>query len=526
MSYRSYPPPRPLDRLYDPVGDLPPDHLARLVEEVVEETITPPPLSPAPGQPPYDPRLLIKVLVYGYATGNRSSRQLSRLCRESLPYLFLTRGDAPSHTTLATARREQTEGIEAVWVGLFVVADRWGLKRLGRVVVDSSKFRANASPEAVLTAAEYEAVRAELQRVLAEAEAADAAEAATGPRLPTQVGREVPREQMRDILRRVRQQQAQAQRNRPAAAGDGAAGEAPAGTTAPPARPGLTARMRARLQAALVALAAALAEGRKHLCLTDPDARMMGEGRTKQVQECHSFEVVVDRADGLLVVGQTTQAGNDNERLEPLVAAAQAHEPAGVQAADADSGYYQGDAVGRLIAAAIDTCIPDSNTAGDLHRGQPIGTTRDRQRGPVVFIYDPARDRYHCPEGNELRPTQRRQHGGQAVTVYRAQAECRECPQARACLSQANAAHRTLKLGDYAALLEAARQRFTEPAHQERYRHRGEVVETVFGVLRATLGYGQWLLRGREGVACEGRLFKVGYQLRKVHGAWAAVGRV
>src|SRR5713101_1995837 len=104
MSYRPHPRPLPLHRLYDPVTDLPPDHLARLVEAT----------------------------------------------------------------------------IEAVWLALFAVAARRGLQRLGHLVVDSSKFRANASDEAVLTAAEYEAMRAELQRVLAEAEAVDAQEAATG----------------------------------------------------------------------------------------------------------------------------------------------------------------------------------------------------------------------------------------------------------------------------------------------------------------------------------------------------------
>jgi hypothetical protein len=280
--------------------------------------------------------------------------------------------------------------------------------------------------------------------------------------------------------------------------------------------------MRARLQAALLALALAIATGRKHLCLTDPDAEMMGEGRTKRVQECHSFEVAVDQEAGLLVVGQTTQEGNDNARLELLVAAAQAHEPEGVKAADGDCGYYQGDALARLILAGIDTCVPDSNTACDLHRGQPIGTTRARTQGEVPLTYVAAADRYVCPEGNELRPRQQRQARGQWVTVYRAVRDCRGCPQAGACLQQASAARRTLSVGRDAALLEAARQRFAAAAHQQRYHHRGEVVETVFGFLRAVLGYHGWLLRGREGVACEGRLFKVAYQLRKVHAAGVA----
>src|SRR6266849_1489909 len=431
MSYRPYPPPTRLHRLYDPVADLPPDHLARWVEAVVEEAVTPPPHPPGRGQSPYDPRLTIKVLVYGYATGIRSSRQLARLCRESLPFLFLTRGDHPSHTTLCDARREESAGIEAVWLGLFAVADRCGLKRLGHVVVDSSKFRANASDEAVLTAAEYEAMRAELQRVLAEAEAVDEREAATGPRLASELGAPVPREQMRDLVRRVRQRRAQEKRG--AAAGE-PAGTAPAGAGAAapaPCRPG-SGRMRARLQAALLALALAIATGRKHLCLTDPDAEMMGEGRTKRVQECHSFEVVVDREAGLLVVGQTSQEGNDNARLEPLLAAAQAHEPDGVKAADADCGYYSGDALARLIRAGIDPCVPDPHTACDLHRGQPIGTTRARTQGEVPLTYVTASDRYVCPEGNELRPRQQRQKWGQWVTIYRAVRDCRGCPRAGA----------------------------------------------------------------------------------------------
>jgi transposase len=516
MSYRPHLPPCPLDRLYDPVADLPPDHLARLVDAVVEEAVTPPPHPPGRGQSPYDPRLTVKVLVYGYATGTRSSRQLARLCRESLPYLFLTRGDHPSHTTLCDARRDETEAIEAVWLALFAVAARCALKRLGHITVDSSKFRANASDEAVLTEAEYAAMRAELQRVLAEAEAVDEREAATGPRLASELGATVPREPMRDIIRRVRKQRAQARRGDPPAA---PAGEPPgADPAAAPTRPAVRRRMRAQLRA----LAAAIAAGRKHLCLTDPDAEMMGEGRTKRVQECHSFEVAVDREAGLLVVGQTTQEGNDNARLEPLVAAAQAHEPDGVKAADGDCGYYQGDALARLILAGIDTCVPDSNTACDLHRGQPIGTTRARTQGEVPLLYVTATDHYVCPEGNELRPRQQRQARGQWVTVYRATRDCRGCPQANACLQQASARRRTLSVGRYAARLTAARERFAEAAHQERYHHRGEVVETVFGFLRAVLGYHGWLLRGREGVACEGRLFKVAYQLRKVQAAGAA----
>jgi transposase len=526
MSYRPYAPPAPLLIGYDPFCDLPPDHLARLVEAVVEEAITVPLDPPGPGQPPFDPRLPLKVLVYGYATGTRSSRRLEEWCAESLPYLYLTRGDTPGYRTLCRTRVEQSELIEQVWISLFTVAGERGLKRLGHLVVDSTKLRADASPEAVVKAEEYEALRAELARILDEAAKIDEREEQEGPRGTTRLGQVVEREQMRDIVRRVRKQLAEAKRAKKAAAAPPAgerrsappaAGEAAAAAPRPP----LTRRMRQRFKAGLAAVEAAIAEQRKHLCLTDPDARMMGEGRSRQVRECYSFEVAVDREAGLLVVGQVTQEPSDNARLEPLAEAANAHEPEGVKAVDGDSGFYQGGSLGRLIGAGIDTCVPDSATAGDLHRGQPVGTVQARTRGRVEFTYDPEADCYRCPEGNVLRRGKRRVAGGQKMVSYAAERPCRGCPRESECLLYPEAEYRTVTVGEYQPELDAARQRFNDPEHRERYRHRGEVVETVFGFVRGTLGYTRWLLRGLARVGCEARLIKLAYQLRKVQASGA-----
>lgn len=252
---------------------------------------------------------------------------------------------------------------------------------------------------------------------------------------------------------------------------------------------------------------------------------MMAEGREKQIRECHSFEAAVD--EGLLVAGQSTQENNDNRRLPDIVALAEEHEPGGVLAVTADSGYYSGDIISRLIEGGIDMCVPDSHTACDLHRGVPVGTTRRSflKRSNLQsagFAYDEATDRFTCAEGHLLTFRQEREVSGQRVRVYVAEAHCQACCRAQECLLQPNAKHRTLKVGKALANLETDRQRFSEPAHQERYRHRGEQVETVFAVLRYALGYTRWLLRGSERVGHEARLFKLGYQLRKVHRAFCS----
>jgi transposase len=505
MGYRPHTPPTLMLFGYDPVRDLPEDHLARLVELVVEEAKLPRLLAGGRGQPAFDPRLCAKILAYGYATGVRSSRQLERMCNESLPYLFLTRGDTPSYRTLCTFRIDHSDLLEQVWVQLFATAGECGMQRLGRIVIDSSKFRADASPEAVVKAKEYDALLQELKQILKEAQEADTQDQEDPPG-QTRTGQPVQTEQMRDIVRRVRKQISARAKGKEAD---------------PVAQKPLGTRMQPRLEATIKTLETAQKEGDKFACLTDPDARMMGEGREKRIRECHSFEVVVDADAGLLVVGQTCQSSVDNPRLEILVQAAQQQEPNGIVSVDADSGYYSGDAVGRLISSRIDTCIPDSNTACDLHRGHRIGTKRQGDQGSVILVYDKSADLYRCPEGNLLKPSQRRAHCGQEVTLYRAEQPCSDCPQKDDCLTQAKAKHRTVTRGDYAEELEAARQRFGEAEHQDRYHHRGDAVETVFGFVRGTLGYGRWLLRGKERVAHEGRLFKLAYQLRKVHRKWS-----
>jgi transposase len=581
MPYRPYPPAPSLEGLRALIEELPPDHLARLIDTVVDEVIVPALRPPGKGNVPYDPRVCLKVLVYGYATGTRSTRQLERLCRENLAYLFLARGYAPSYGTLCTVRREEKEALKAIWVSLFTVAERVGLTRLGHVVVDGTKLRAHASKEAVLGEDEYAAVRQELEQILARAEEVDAREDAEGYPGETALEREVAPTQMRDIVRQVRQRLARdkaAAREAAAAASSEAASMAsveaksgpkkprqkqvpePAGTTPPASEPEqeapeaaaaltpagaavpasggapgspapeeaapaptllrrFTRRMIERVKAAVGAIAAAEAAGLKHLCLTDADARMMPEGREKKIRECHSFAVATD--NGLLVAAETSASGNDNARLGPILEVAAQNEPEGVKAVTADSGCFDGDEVGRQIRAGVDMCIPDSNTACDLHRHQPIGTQRAKLRGSVELVYDAEANLLRCPEGNELVPTQSREHGSQQVRVYRAKRSCEECPLAEQCLTQPGAKHRTVKIGEYDAELAAARQRFAEPEHQERYRHRGEKVEGVFGFVRGTLGYTRWVLRGNERVACEGELFQLAYQVRKVHGAWA-----
>ena len=265
---------------------------------------------------------------------------------------------------------------------------------------------------------------------------------------------------------------------------------------------------------------AAQKEELKQACLTDPDARMMGEGREKSVRECHSYEVATD--NGLLVATHVTASSHDAGRLLPLVEAARHNEPEGLVAIDADSGYYTGDVIASLIAEGLDVCIPDTHTACDLHRRQPVGTTRAKITGTVVFTYEAQGDQFTCPQGLRLPYRQQRVRSGQEVRVYHALQACpADCPLASVCGASLSRKRRMLTVRIHQDVLQAHQQRFLDPLHVTRYRQRAPAVETVFGFLRAVLGYSRWRLRGKERVAAEARLFTAAYQLRKIHSARA-----
>ena len=508
MSYRPHPAPMEAMFGYDPVQVLPANHLARFIDSIVQEAVQPAPGGNYRGQPQFDPRLLAKVLLYGYSTGIRSSRQLERHCSESLPYLYLTRGDTPGYRTLCTFRVEQRELIEQAWNALFDVAGQAGLNRLGRITIDSTKIRADAASEATVAEKEFESCKSELERILKEAEEIDASEDNQAPG-QTQLERTVSTDQMRDILRRLRKRRAQERKPK----SDNPEPVSPAIEI--PVGKALSPRMRKRIEAGVAAIEAAQKEGRKHVCLTDPDARMMGEGRDKRLHQCHTFEAAVDNE--LLVVGQNGNSPTDNDRMIPIVEAARAQEPEGLSAVDADSGYFAGAAVAALIEEGLDLCVPDSNTACDLHRDQPIGTTLARTSGSVAFDYNEEKDIYTCPEKNVLRFRRAQSERGQDYREYRAERSCNGCPLRAQCGRKSQGNFRTLRTSAIKAGIAQHLDRFSEEQHRKRYKQRGPAVETVFGFMRAVLNYDRWKLRGSDRIAAEATIFKAAYQIRKVH---------
>ena len=165
---------------------LPEDHLVWFVIEVVEQLDTTAfhanrKLGGA-GRQAYDPDMLLALLIYAYASGQRSSRRIEQLCSEHVAFRVLCAQDAPDHTSIARFRAAHQDAFTGLFAQVLALCSAAGMVKVGVVSIDGSKIAANASRGANRSA---ESVGREVERisrevaetVVAEAVAIDAAEA-------------------------------------------------------------------------------------------------------------------------------------------------------------------------------------------------------------------------------------------------------------------------------------------------------------------------------------------------------------
>jgi transposase len=156
---------------------LPADHLAWFVSDVVDQLDLAPFLrayrADGHGHPAYDPKTLLGVLLYGYAIGVRSSRQLQRRCIEDLAFRVLAGNQAPDHVTIARFRVRHEQALAGFLVASLKLCAAAGLVRLGMVALDGTKVAANAANTASHTLDKLEREVAEILRQAAEADQRD-----------------------------------------------------------------------------------------------------------------------------------------------------------------------------------------------------------------------------------------------------------------------------------------------------------------------------------------------------------------
>ena len=151
---------------------LPDDHLAVVINDIVE-TLD---LSclyqkiPPEGHPCYHPKMMLKVLIYAYATGTFSSRKIAKALYESIPYIYLSGWQIPDFRTISDFRKNNLEEFKALFKQVVDICNRLGMVKLGHVAIDGTKIKANASDSRTYT---KKRIEKEIERLINEATVTD-----------------------------------------------------------------------------------------------------------------------------------------------------------------------------------------------------------------------------------------------------------------------------------------------------------------------------------------------------------------
>ena len=305
----------------------------------------------APGYPPYHPVMLTKVLVYGYCVGVFSSRRIQRRLLEDIPFRVLAAGNAPEFRTIADFRKIHLPALQGLFVQVLQLARTLGAAGAGRVALDGTKLKANASKHKAMSygrmGEKEQQLRDEVAQWLAEAEATDAAEDTRygadrrGDELPAELHRRESR------LQRIRD----AKRVLEARARDAAA------TTGQPVE-------------------SATPDPKAQYNFTDPESRIM-KGPDGFVQAYNAQLAVNDQR---LIVGQAvTQETNDKRQLVPMIKVIETQLGDTPTQLLADAGYCSDANMAAIADTPIDAYI---STRRQKH-GERHGRSGPCPRGPL-----------------------------------------------------------------------------------------------------------------------------------------------
>ena len=336
------------------------------------------------GRAAHEPAMMVALILYAYAVGERSSRAIERRCREDVAFRVICANRVPDHATVARFRVRHEQALAGVFTQVLSLCARAGLVSVGVVALDGTLISGNASPDATRS---YASIRAEVEAMLEQAAQADAAEDeqfgdARGDELPAELADRGSRlERLRRCREELEREEADSQAAYEANLAWRAEWEADHGRK-------LTGRKPTPRDPESLA--------KRRVNVTDPDTRMIKRVGGKTVQG-YNVQVVASPKQ-IILAAQVAQTVNDSNQLDPMVARATAEllsagieDPIGTVLAD--GGYWNTPQIRNVRARHIDVLIPSK----DRRRAKPrtLGPPQSDEADRIETILD-------TPEGQAL----------------------------------------------------------------------------------------------------------------------------
>jgi len=403
------------------------------------------------GNAAYDPRAMLKLLIYGYSYGWRSSRKLERAINHNVSFMWLMGCLKPDHKTISEFRRRNKKAIKHVLKQCVRLCIRLDLIDGNTLFADGTKIRANAGRSKNHTQKHYEktltALDKRIDALLAECDRVDTEESSQDSLI-----------KMKKELRNSEQ-------------------------------------LRSTIKSILNEFeeqGATTTHGKERsINRTDPDSALM-----RSVQGSHaSYNVqsVVDEKHGLIVNTDVVQDSSDvNQFADQIIQAEEVTEKQ-CSVACADAGYADTEELEKIDGTGTKVVVPSQRQA--LH-------AEEKPFSKSSFTYDKEQNCYYCPEGKKLTYRGLATKDGKKLS-YRiiSSHTCKQCVHFGVCTSAKNG-RKIIRLR-HEELKEKLERQYEEPESQAIYATRKARVEHPFGHMKHNLGMKNFLLRGQDGAQAE-----------------------
>ena len=344
---------------------LPDDHLAYFISDVVDQldlsSITARYEGERRGGPPYHPRMMVKVLLYGYCVGVASSRRIAQRLHEDIAFRVLAANNTPDFRTISDFRKDHLGALSGLFLQVLAFCQRAGLVNLGHVALDGTKVRANASRHKAMS---YRRMKEKEEQLAAE---------------------------VAELLRRAQEVDDEEDRRY---------GKDKRGDELPEELAFREGRLE-KIREAMAALeaeaqAAAEAEGKEHPGVpedkaqrnfTDAESRIMPAPGGRDFLQAYNCQAVVDHAHQVIVAARATNQSSDKQQAAAMMQETIDNIGAVPREVSADAGYYSAKAVDDLYALGVDPYVaPEQTRHGRVVPPAPRGriskqlSPRDRMR--------------------------------------------------------------------------------------------------------------------------------------------------
>lgn len=470
------------------------------------------------GKPPYHPRDLAGLYIYGMLNRIRSSRQLEAATHNRLDVIWLMSGQHPDHSTIAAFVTDHGKMLRKLFRDTLEVGIRARLVKLDHVAIDGTKIEADAGKGSVYREA---TIASQLATVDQKIEALETEWAQNESREASLFGPEVPWAptcggSAKEQLGRLKEQQK-------------------------------------RLKEALASIARRREEndwgsGSKPIAsVTDPESRVMPDKEGKPKPN-YNAQIATDTQSGMLTASDVNDRTEDSGQMTPILGQVEENCGSLPEEVSADSQYNTGPELAALEEMGVTGFLPDNGECSEAKKvetaataalvaAQSGATLTDKQwvalpkdgKGRIkkeAFRYDRKANVYRCPMGEVLPFLQKRKdkmRWGMAERMqYGGCPACVRCPRAGMCCSDPKKG-RIVSHDQYEDQRDRMRARMNTEEGRSRYRLRGPTVESRFGYIKRGLGIRRFLHRGLSGVRTEWSLICTAVNVGILLSHWAEV---